>query len=78
MVRTSAFIDNDELRIIRQHNVRHERHGKTYVPLKWSTSLAEDAQNWYVKGRVARLTTIDSLVVRLGRKNCWPNVTMME
>lgn len=32
------------------HNTRrkdwHERHGKAYVPLKWSTSLAEDAQNW--------------------------------
>jgi hypothetical protein len=45
----SAMTDRDKEWLV-AHNVRrkawHERHGETYVPLTWSTGLADDALSW--------------------------------
>jgi hypothetical protein len=45
----SSMTDRDREWLV-AHNVRretwHQRHGETYVPLTWSTGLAEDALSW--------------------------------
>ena len=47
---TQQIMTDRDVEWLESHNTRreewHERHNKTYVPLKWSSALAEESQVW--------------------------------